>query len=222
MKQYQISVNQFAEFSKATFKGKKRILKQQLVANKLLVPWYQSARAAMKKYLKDVSNLTPINEAIDKLTTKTPSTKRQQDEKIASVAALNELKSFAFPKLLREVEFTILKPYRNYFTLNNLDIIVAPDVVLKGKYNGKIIVGAVKVHICKTKPFDDKQGKYVSNLIYRFLQKNITENEGEVLPELCLCIDIFSGRITPATEVTNKEKSEIKSICEEVKNMWAA
>ena len=222
MKHYQISVNQFAEFSKATLKGKQRILKQQLVPNLLLIPWYRTARAAMKKYLKEVDNFTPIDEAIEKLTSNVPSTKRQSDERQASVAALTELKTFAFPKLLRDVEYEIIKPAKNFVTLSNVDIIVAPDVVLRGRHKEKIIYGAVKVHICKTKPFDDKQSKYVANLLHRLLVKNMATDEGEILPELCLCIDVFGGRITPASEVTAKERSEIKTICEEVKKLWAA
>ena len=47
MPDYHISVNQFAEFSKATPASKARIIKQQIEVNKFLIPWYQMAKAKM-------------------------------------------------------------------------------------------------------------------------------------------------------------------------------
>lgn len=45
---FTISLNQFIEASKATDKGKTRIVKQQIVVNKFLTPWYQLAKNRIK------------------------------------------------------------------------------------------------------------------------------------------------------------------------------
>lgn len=219
MKNYFISVNQFAEFSKSTIASKRRIIKQQQYPNKFLIPWYQKAKSAMKKYLVDINDATPIEEAILILQNKVPVNHRQTIDRRVSIEALNELKTFAFPKMLRDVEFEMLKPFQRTLSLNKINIKVAPDVILRGVYNGKVIYGAVKIHISKTKPFDERQSRFVSNLIYKFLQKEITEKDAVILPELCLCLDIFGGRITSAL-LSRGNSQQIKSICEELKKMW--
>lgn len=222
MENFFISVNQFAEFSKGTLATKKLIIKQQVTPNKFLLPWYQTARGAMKRYFKNVNNSTPLDQAIEILTTRTADSKRKQIDKRVSIQALNELKSFAFPSVLRNVEFEIIKPEVKSVFINNVNIIVAPDVVLKATNKGEVIYGAIKIHICKTKPFDENQSSYVASLILKYLEKAIPDNEGIVLPELCLCLDIFGGRITPASEKSKKLNSDIRNICEELKLLWAA
>ena len=222
MKNYYISVNQFAEFSSGTAATKKRIIKQQVNPNKFLLPWYQTARSAMKKYFKDVNNSTPLDNAIEILASRKNDSKRKQIDQRVSIEALNELKAFAFPTLLRDVEFEIIKPDIKNIVVNNVNIIVAPDVVLKAVYDGNVIYGAIKIHICKSKPFDENQSKYVAGLILKYLNNTISKADGIVLPELCLCLDIFGGRITPASVYTSKLNSEIRTICEELKFLWAA
>lgn len=222
MKNCYISVNQFAEFSGGTLATKKRIIKQQVTPNKFLLPWYQTARAAMKKYFKDINNTSSLDDAIELLLSRKADSKRKQIDKKVSIEALNELKSFAFPVLLKNIEFEIIKPPVKNILINNVNIIIAPDIVLKADYNGKIVYGAIKIHICKTKPFDENQCSYVSNLIYAYLEKEITKGNGTVIPELCLCLDIFGGRIMPASSKSLKLNVEIRNICDELKLLWAA
>ena len=176
----------------------------------------------MKKYFKNVNNSTPLDDAIRLLLSRTPDSKRKQTDQKVSIEALNELKKFAFPALLRDVEFEIIKPEVKNILINSVNIIIAPDVVLKGEYRGNIIYGAVKIHICKTKPFDENQSRYVSNLIFKYLEKEVAKENGIVVPELCLCLDIFSGRIMPASSKSTRLNSDIRSICEELKMLWAA
>ncbi len=222
MNKYYLSANQFAEFANGTLATKKRIIKQQIIPNKFLVPWYQTARGAMKRYFKNIDNLTPLDEAIGLLTRKEKGTKRQEIDKKVSIEALNELKEFVFPKLLRNLEFEIVKPLEKVVEINNVNIIVAPDVVLKGTFNNKTIYGAIKVHICKSKPFDQKQSQYVANFIHKFLIKKVQTKNSIILPELCICLDIFGGRITTALKTSTKDNLEVKGICEEIKVLWAA
>jgi hypothetical protein len=222
MMKYYISLNQFAEFSKGSIATKKRIIKQQQAPNKFLIQWYQTARSAIKKYLKDINNLTPIDKAIDQLLDKTVQSKRQQSDKTVSIEALQQLKTIAFPSIMKSVDFEIIKIDSKLVQLNGVNIIIAPDVIFKGYFYGQIIYGAVKIHICKYKPFDFGQTQYVSNLIYKYLNKQVPKSQGIVLPELCLCIDIFGGRVTSADAKSQKISTEIKMLCEELKMLWAA
>jgi len=222
MSKYYISANQLAEFYSATNSSKRRIINQQLNPNKLLIPWYQSAKSSIKKYLKNIDNTLPIEKGIELLLNKVPQNSRQNIDRRVSIEALNQLKSFAFPKLLRDIDFEIIQPTTKHISFNNVDIKVSPDVVLKGYYNGMVVYGAVKIHICKSKPFSLEQGNLVSTLIYKYLTKEVARKDEMVLPELCLCLDIFANRITQASVYNRSQVLAIKTICEQLKSLWAA
>ena len=222
MNYYYISLNQFAEFSSAAISSKKRITGQQLNPNNFLLPWYRKARSAMKQYLKDLNNEAPVIEAVSLLANKIPDNRMQEIDRRVSIESLNQLKSFAFPEFLRDVEFEMIRPRTKNIRFDDVTIIVAPDVILKGYYNGKFIYGAIKIHICRSKTLDDRQSRRVSSLLSKYLNNEINKKEGIVLPEICLCLDIFGGRITSALSGSGKEDSEIKNICEELKLTWSS
>jgi hypothetical protein len=221
MHNYKLSVNQFAAFIRATPKGKKGIIKQQLKVDPILIGWYRTARAAMKKYCKDITNQTPLNVAIDILTTRETKTAQQLNDKRVSILALQELKKIVLPALLRRIVYEIINPKEKSVNINNINIIVAPDVIIRGRYKGQAVIGAIKIHISKTKPFDHQQSSQVASILYRYLTKEVVGNGETVLPELCLCLDIFSGRITHATIPTANDNRILKQICEEVKTLWS-
>lgn len=217
MQTYKISINQFAAFLNATPKGRKSIIKQQLKVNPILISWYRTARGAMKRYCKDISNQSPLDAAIELLKVKQTTTKQQLYDKQASILALQELKKITLPKLLKQVDFEIINPKAKSVDINNIEIIVAPDVIIRGKYKGESVVGAIKIHISKTKPFDHQQSNHVAGIMYRYLTKKVLADDEKILPELCFCLDIFSGRITTATIPTAKDNAALKQICEDLK-----
>jgi hypothetical protein len=220
MSKYYISVNQFAEFSSATASSKKRILKQQQVPNKLLIPWYQRAKGAIKKYFSNVKDYAPIDSAIKTLLEKIPISDRQRIDRTVSLEALEVIKRIKLPNLLSHIEYEIVLPEIKKTILNDVDIIVAPEILIKAKYKNEVIYGAIKIHISKGKPFNLNQCKYVSALIYRFLTKEMAKKNEKVLPELCLCLDVFSERLVPASENPLKEIAEISILCSEIKDLW--
>lgn len=222
MKKFYISLNQFAEFSSATEASKKRIIKQQLNPDKFLIPWYQLAKAAIKAFLSNVSDMAPIKKGIERLTVKVPTNGRQITDRKVSIEALNQITYLKFPDLLKDMKFEIVKPLKKAISINDLDIIIAPDVVLKGTLNGKKVYGAVKIHICKSKPFTHNQAEYVSALLYQYLKKEVMQHGEEVMPELCLCVDVFANRVSSHDKVHKSKITEIKSICHQIKTLWAA
>ena len=129
---------------------------------------------------------------------------------------MNKLKLLTFPKLFKTLDYEIIKVEDKNISFNGVDIKVAPDIIIKGMVNGKVVYGGIKIHICKSKPFDFHQAKYVSNTIYTFLQKKVADKNEKVLAELCFCCDVFSDRIVQASEDNRKEIFEIKNLCLEI------
>jgi hypothetical protein len=216
----QISINQLAEFSSATAAKRKRLIAQQITPNKLLIPWYQQAKAAIRNYFKDVNDESPIDDAISSIRSKAPTSKRQILDQKVSLEALDKLRSLKVPRLLRMLKYELIKPDSKKISYGDVDVIIAPDLVIRAKYRGKTIYGAIKIHICKTKPFDPQQAKYVSALLHNYLTKQVAQPGEIVSPELCICLDVFSDRFYCASDTCTKEIKEIKQFCLEVKKIW--
>ena len=216
-----ISVNQFADFSKATESKKRRIIKQQKEPNKFMVSWYQLPKARIKKSIENNCDLMPILNGIEELKERTPKNSRQVLDRAVSLEALNRYVSFKLPDLLKTVPYEIVKTVEcKSIYIKGVEIIISPDVIFRLKANGKVYLGAVKVHISKNNVFDNMQSRYVSSLINKYLKDIVAKDEEEVLDELCLSIDVFGEKVISVPKNLYKSLSEIEVICEEVKSFW--
>lgn len=214
-----ISINQFAEFSAATNAAKARIIKQQQKVNKLLIPWYQSAKGSIKRYLSDVNDYTPIEQGVEKLKDKIVNSKRQGIDKAVSIEALQKMIEVNLPRILGNVPYQVIKPEVKFVIVNGVKIMVSPELVIKVEIGGRIVYGGVKIHLSKTKPFDSKQCNFVAILMYDYLTELAGENE-HVAPQFCLCVDLFSNRVVSAKEDHISESQEINKICNEIAQLW--
>jgi hypothetical protein len=220
MSPVKISINQIAEFSVASNSNRNRIIKQQINPNKLLIPWYQTAKSTAKKYLWNVNDITILRKGIELLEKKDAKNNRQMIDKKVSIEALNILQTINVPPLLRKIKYEIISVSDKSISLNGVEIKIAPDVIIKGMYKGKIVYGAIKFHVCKSKPFEFKQCEYVGALLKHYLRKKVAKPNEAVLSELCLCLDIFSERYVPSPINSSKRLTELKQLCLELKSLW--
>ena len=222
MAKFYISINQLAEFSEATESSKKRIIKQQKTPSKFLIPWYQKAKGAIKKFFTDTKDYSPIENAIKELEAKVPINDRQRNDRTASIQALEVMKKIKLPKILSSLSYEVVTTDDKDIQINDVDVKIAPEIIIKARYKDEIIYGAVKIHICKGKPFNHVQCSYVAALLYRHLLKKVAKKDERVLPELCLCLDVFAERLVPAPENIAAVSSNIKVICGDIKRLWTA
>ncbi len=217
--QAHISINQFAEFSTATKAGKARIVKQQIKVDKRLIIWYQGAKGSIKRYLKDVNDLAPLQEEITRQQNKTVDTKHQRNDREVSILALQRMIEMNLSRLLGKVKYEVVKSEIKSININGVKITISPEVIIKVVIDGKVMYGGVKIHIGKTKPFNLEQCSYVAILLHDFLLT--IKNEGqEVLPQFCLCIDVFGNRIVSAKEIHHEESRKINVLCHEIIDLW--
>lgn len=222
-KEYLLSVNQLADFSKGTEATKKRIIRQQKTPNTFRVAYYQLAKARMKKCIEKHGDLAPIFKGIDELTSRKLDKPRQIIDRTVSLEAMRRFINLKLPDLLYNVNHTIVKHAKSKsIVINGVEIIISPDIIVKIEIDGKKYVGAVKVHISKNNIFDNDQSKYISSLLFKYLKEVVASHDEEVLEELCLSIDVFGEKITHAPLNLSKSLSEIEVICEEIKSMWYA
>ncbi|MGD9994029.1 MAG: hypothetical protein AB7S69_12070 [Salinivirgaceae bacterium] len=220
MRDYIISINQMAEFSSATEAGKRRIITQQLNPNKIKISYYQMPKARVKKSLALKGDLKPVFDGINTLLSRQPVNKRQETDKTVSIEAMERFIQLKLPKILKEIDYSVIKPEKKTTTISDVKVIVSPDLIIKGLFNGQTVMGALKIHISKHKPFDLQKSQIVSTTIYKYLQNEIVDDSAIVLPELCFCLDIFSGRMVSAKDAHESKYNEIIELCDEIKRFW--
>lgn len=222
MSNYLISLNQFADFSRATEKGKKRIIAQQLRPDKLKITWYQTPKARVRKFFELHCNLDPIKDGIKALMKKVPKNKKDENDRRTSIEALERFVEMKLPSILKEINYTVIKPESKSVAISEVEVKVAPEIIIKGTIEGKTVLGAVKIHISKNKPFDLIRSQYVASIIYKYLKDTIAKDGEIVLPELCFCLDIFGGRIVSVPSNFEAINVEIIKICNDIKRIYNA
>lgn len=222
MRKVNLSLNQLAEFSWATEKGKKRIISQQINPNPVLIPWYQLTKARIRKSLELKGDLGPVYEGIKTLMNRIPTNSRQTNDKRVSIQALERFIQIKLPDILKNIDYEIVKPKSKALFISDVEIIVAPDIIIRGIIDGKPVLGGLKIHISKTKPFDQTKSVYISSTIYRFLKEVVATDDDVVMPELCFSLDVFGDRIMSAPQKPEDLYPILEKICEEVKTLWPA
>jgi hypothetical protein len=220
MPQYHISVNQLAEFTKASAAGKARIVKQQIDVNKLRAFWYQLAKGRIKKYFYNVKDIEPILSGIKVLKSKQVSKKNQILDKNVSIEALERIIKLQIPELLKNIKYSIVKSEEKAVYVDGVSIHISPEIIIKAELNGKTCYGGVKLHVSKSKPFDPTQSSYVSLLLKKFIERHVANEPEIVIPELCFCLDVFSDRLTPAPVDEQLYNEGIKAFCAELRTIW--
>ena len=218
-----ISINQLADFSKSTLANKRSIINQQKMPNTFKTAWYQLAKARIKKVIANKGDIKPVLDGIEELKRRTVTKKRQVNDRIVSLDALQRFVSFQIPSLLKNYDYKVLKNVESKsIFIKGVEVIVSPDLIIEIDIDNKKYLGALKTHISKGKKFDRKQQLYVATALHKYLESEVAKNGEIVLPELCLSIDIFGeGIVTSPVNISDKIK-DMEVICEEVKKMWDA
>lgn len=223
MKDCIISINQLADFHIGTEAKKKRIIKQQKTPNPFLTAWYQMSKARIKKSLQNNGDLAPVFKGIEELKNRKPEKKRQITDRIVSIEAMHRFVQMKLPKLLLDTEYEVIKKVKKKsFILNGVEVLISPDVIIKGKVDGQVFIGGFKLHVSKSGKFNREQQSIVASCLYKFLEEEIAGKDEIVLPELCISLDIFGeGLVTPSANIENTLKN-VGFLCDEIKQYWNA
>jgi hypothetical protein len=176
----------------------------------------------MKKCLTVNGDLQPIYDGINVLMNRVPANKRQDDDRVASIEVLQRFVQMKLPDVLKTIKYTVIKPESKLLTIADVDIIVAPELIIKGELNGRTVIGGIKFHISKSKPFDYKQSLCVASIIHEYLKTKVAKDDEIVMPELCFSLDVFGERIVPAPTNTKKILTEVQDTCLSVKKTWVS
>jgi hypothetical protein len=219
MSNYRISINQLVNFSSASQAGKRAIIKQQLAPSPIKVSRYRLPKFRIAKAIQQHGDMSPIQEAINILKAKNATTSWQINDKKVSLEALDRFSKMKLPKILKELKYIPIKKNNKTLQVKDVDVVVAPEVIIKGTISGKKVIGGVKIHISKNGQYDLESSQYVASIVYNYLKKE--SEDGEVaVPELCFCLDIFRGNFVPAPARSGILMAKVEEFCEELKSLW--
>lgn len=205
-----------AEFLEATESRKKRIIKEQLEPDPVRIPYYQKARSVIKKSILSNGDMTVVDEAIPQISGKSVLKDWQKNDKTNSLKVLNLWKEMKLPNKITENKLMLVSTKAKFLPLYGIQIKVSPTAIFKVEIDGQIYLGAFKIHLSKGKAFNIKQSALVAQLMNLFLN-NFVVGENEIVdPQLCICIDPFSGTMVSASNKIKYDVSQLKKACKEI------
>lgn len=216
MKNIEISINPLAEFIEATDSRKKRIIAEQLDPDPVRIPYYQKARSVIKKSILSNGDTKIVDEAIPQIAGKSVLKRWQRNDKTNSINALNLWKGMNLPEKLSNYKLELVKTKAKFLPLHGIQIKVSPTAIFKIEIDGQTYVGAFKIHLSKGKAFSIKQSALVAQLLNLFLNNFVAGEDEIVDPQLCLCIDPFSGTIVSASNKIKYDTNQLKKACKEI------
>ncbi|MGE0772342.1 MAG: hypothetical protein AB7K37_11565 [Cyclobacteriaceae bacterium] len=219
MNTYRISINQLVNFTSASQAGKRAIIKQQLRPSPVKVSRYRLSKTRIARSIIDHGSLGPIREAIKMLKAKEAKTSWQINDKKVSLEALERFSKMKLPRILEDLKYVPIKKTNRIFEVRTVDIVVAPEIIIKGTINGKSVIGGVKIHISKNGMYDLESSQYVASIVYNYLNKESGDGE-TAIPELCFCLDVFRGTFVQAPARSGELMSKVEKFCDELKSLW--
>ncbi|MBE5320945.1 hypothetical protein IM793_17400 [Pedobacter sp. MR2016-19] len=216
---FTISLNQLVEASVSTSNAKTRIVKQQLVVNRILIMWYRLAKKKLKEYFIDVRNIKVLNDALAEIKKLPEEKKNAARDKQVSLEAIQKVINMKFDKILI-YGYEILKIKDTSLELDDIRVTINPDLIFRYIEDGVVKIGALKYHVSKTKPFDLQQSRLIANLIKQLLEEKVANKDEVVDEKLCWSYDVFAERLLHADKDANISNSEIKNLCIELKTIF--
>lgn len=104
----------------------------------------------------------------------------------------------------------------------DVEVSVRPDVILRGTYHGKKVVGALKFHFAKTSPLVQDASANVAVLLQRYCETHVREDGETVSARHCAVLDVFSQKWMRSPRATQLRLRTIEAACQQIRLWWAA
>lgn len=220
MKKVEISISQFADFLESTDSEKKRIVLGQMNLNKDIPFYYQKARAEIRKSVLFKGSQVSVNMAITELTERPTDTSWKKTNKTISIEALKKWKMMNLPATILDNDLKLVRTTAKHLPFYDVQIKVSPDGIFRLETNGVKYIGAFIIHLSKGKKFNHRQSALVTQLLNQFLSNFVAQEDEIVDPQLCMCIDPFSGTIVTSSNKITYDMLQFKDVCREIQKIW--
>ena len=216
-----VSINPLIEFVDASNCKKVSIVRKQKHPSTFVVAPYGTARAALKRYVKTDFDKTCIYDAISRLQSRDNSTSWKSSDTANSIHALKRFIDSNFPSVYGKIRCSFPKPeFKNCF-IGEVDVTVAPDLVLRWEVDNVSYLGAVKFRLSQSS-INNSSGFNAAAILAHYLRTSVATPDEIVDCTHCLFVDVMSDRIYTAPSDITPLLKVLEEVCEEYGQLWRA
>lgn len=218
-----ISVTKLGEYTVATPARRRAIVREQRNPQKFIVLRYEHARSALVEYYAaGAKDPNPLMDKIGALASVPPSSEWNEQDLRLSSEALE-----AFLDICDEFDLDALSAAAGphsapKLSISGVDVSVHPDVVLRGAYREKNVVGALKFHFSKTNALTAEAGLNVATVIHHYVEAHLLDAEYVASPRHCAVLDVFMKSWHRAPTAFRLRRNSVAAACQEVALWWPA
>lgn len=217
-----ISINQLAKYLSASPATRRRIILDQKQPKSFMVNYYDYANKSIINFiLGGCKDEEIIVKEISSLYEKEAQSEYDETRISVNIEALQAVLD-SYEQV--ELDGLKLKQIQNEcpkITISGVDISVRPELLMKGRYKEKGIIGALKIYYSKNDPLSEESASYISAIVGQFIEENFTKKL-EMSPKLCQVYDIFAGTVYVAPTAIKKRFRDVQYACQEIALWWNA
>lgn len=215
-----ISINELTKFVKASDAKKLSIVKGQKYPPIVPTSYYRPVVLALSKFIKSDFDTDIVLDAIEKLQGKVVDPKKKQatTKKANQIAALRQFLKMEFPETFQSIKCSFSSPKVKACKLSDVNVVVAPEIIIRREVAGVKYIGAIKFDIHKDE-LDFSIGRQRASLIEYFLN-NFKNDDERVDKKYCLCVDVMHGNIYRPTHNIMEDMLILEEACGEVYKLW--
>lgn len=216
MKELEFSLISLAKFLSGTPSEKNTIVQEQLNFDFDRPFPYQAAKWPITNYLFGQGNQSILDNGIDYIKNKKPDTDWKRRDNKYSIEALELFANMPLPIFVTGYKLEKIQTDAKVLPIHNINIKISPTAIFRIEHEGQKYIGAFKLHIAKTDPFNNQQSALVAQLLNQFLSNFVVQEDEIVDPRLCICVDPFAQTIINASHKMKLDMKQLRSICDEI------
>jgi len=215
-----ISLNLLGEFLTTNPKRQRRILEQLKYPDDNKYPYVgNEAKEAIKKYILKDFDEKVLNKCIKQYQGKEGSSASTQGQIDSSIEGL-ELVLNGNADINSSYTYTEYKGDNPKLTIQGVEVSVNPDLIIRFTSRNVNYVGALKIHLSKSSPIKELGGKYITTILYYFVDKYIKQDNESVKEKYCLSFDVHTDSIIECPKGVKNRWNEIEAGCMNIAAIW--
>lgn len=215
-----MALNKLVRYLNASSLQRKNLIREQKYPSPEKPDWYHLPKEVIKRFFREEGQNHDYLTDTLKLLAK----HRPEEESLAHVHRIGEEAIRHFARLEEQLPlkgFVFSAPdldQTSHLHLGGTEVLFRPDLLMKGRYRGKEVCGAIRFHFAKTKPLSADENRAAAGLLYRCL-----ETSGDfpnLHPAFCISVDVFAGDVATAPRNHIQLWKQAAIACEEIAARW--
>lgn len=215
-----ISINKLAEFITVKAGRQREILRDQKYPTDFKGPYYREATEAISTCISsNLADMSGIHKTISILGQSNPDKIGTQRRINANLDALETFESMLDAVDLKGAAPSLGAPFPEKLVVQNVEISVRPEVMLRLEAKANVHIGALKLHFPRTFSLNEDASGYVSAILQRWCADCLPD-DGVTSAPLCFVIDVGAKNVWPGVKATAKRMKDVEAYCQNIAALW--